>query len=231
MKTKEILFLAIWFLVTLILIFLSIQKLFGRFIESILVAWLMIPLTYYLSAYFFGSKKIARWKAIKKIALKELNDELNGIFTDISNITNFDRSFTLDHEASHEEIDLIINKNLMKQLKDHHENKTLRLNDFNKEHLLKGNYGNLFKNRGKFLDRYLDRYMEYLEPSIIVYLLKIRHSLIKMDGEIFIWNKYKKNNWMLFDTEESMINKLQLFTQEIIDNLHLLKEGGFFSYN
>jgi len=230
MEIKDILKWTLWLIATCILILISFIYSELKFIEGIFVAWLMIPITYLLSNYFLNAKKIARWNAIKGIALKELNMELNKIFIDFSNITNFNRALTCDSRITNEEMSRMIDRNVIKQLEEHSKNKTIALNPYDKDILIEGKYGELFKNRTNFMDKYLDRYMNYLDPEIIIPLLRIRHSLNRFDSQIVIWNKQKQNNWLQLDTKESLENSLTLFAQGIMDNLVILKNKGIFIY-
>lgn len=230
MDLDSILNWLIWLLFSLIIVLATILTKMNGLMTSVLTAWLMIPITYYLSTYFFGKKKYDRWKSLKSISLSELNKILNGIFTDVANITDFDCSATASGDSSNEELMQIIDKKLIEQLHFKVKEKSAKLKGSAKNRLLDGKYGPLFERRHLQLERYLDRYNEYIKPGDITNILKISKGLYALDMEISIRNKYKDNGWILFETEDSIEKTITFLINEILEGLDYFNRERIFVY-
>jgi len=131
-----------------------------------------------------------RWKAVKDDVHSLLSDEVYGIFTDFAIVLIPMKVVSAEKHAD------IIKKTKEYQLEELAKLASGNVDEIKKrlleeEHLLSGDYGELFDKRYSYLNDIDTKYGKFLEPKILKPLINLERHLKSISGNIRARNKMR----------------------------------------
>jgi len=230
LEIKKTVGLLVCLITIIIAIMLISSEGYAPYGQSLLVALSMIPIIYLFTNYCLNYKKNKRWNQISRKVLKDLGDELKGIFIDISNFGGIDRSFTGPLNTTNEEISEILRKEELNQIKEIATKKNFKISENHKDRIINGGCGTIFEKREEYLNQFQLKYLEYFDAKIVIALMDLQKAFHYINQDIVIRNKQMNNNWMRLDTDEQVIIRIESNMQTIVSILQFLLDEKIF-YN
>lgn len=143
-----------------------ITEIIGIFLTVVLLIWII------------DTKEYEKWKKVKDAVHKNLGIEIGGIFTDLSNLCEFDSPLTVVNKLDWDEIH---KKDFEVKIKELSEKGEITLNSVGKDILLERGYGNLFIERRNRLSDIESKYLTFFDTLITDALMKIQDNLYELD--------------------------------------------------
>jgi len=235
-KSKSIALIVYLILILISLIFLIIDNRLIFLFQSLFIGLVLIGFTYYFTNRLFDYTKKNKWEKIKKIVISEIGYTFSGILTHIAMFCDFRQVGAFHPNISNEEMFKMFDQKIIKQLKEFSIHKNIKISKNWKDSLLKGGFGVLFKKEGEELNQIQMKYLEFLEPEIIIQLIKLQKAFNKIDREIIIYNKYGKENKkdlmnLIIGKKEDVIKMLEKQFQIIAEGIQIMVDKGILKYN
>lgn len=183
-----------------------------------------ILITVTLVNYLLNRKEEYIWKKVKNLIYEKLGKQIDGIYTEISNLCDTQEpSFTEDEMDDYY---VYFEKKMYLNLKELKNIDKITINKMDKENLKKGNNVDLFIYRNNYLKDIILLYFKFLDPSIIKSLIIIRDALESIDMDVNIMKNQKEEEedfYKWFRNDEEFFNHIKqsmvkIFTE--IDSLH-----------
>jgi hypothetical protein len=216
-------------LLALILV-LQTNAIISQIGQNALVGLITIIITFFMTKFWWEYDKWKKWKIIRTKVMQELNDELSSLLTDIRLICDLSSIIVSQEELSTEEIIRKDNQQTVENLRSSVQNENLKISPDWEKHLLEGQFGDLFKRRETFLNQFQLKYMDFLDANVIISLIDIQKALHRVDQDIRIRNKRIANQWQMFDTDESLITRIEKNLAIITKSINELLERKIIQY-
>ena len=167
---------------------------------------------------------------IRKKVKKLLNKELSSILTDISTICGFHEVISSSDELTSEEIMKKDTEIILKKVEKYSKKRKLKVKKTYKNHILEGNFGNLFNRRKNNLNSIQLKYTNYIKPEILISIINIQEAFRYIDQDITIRNKQIKNKWLKLRNDEDIIKSIENNLHKIVKELQFMIDKGILKY-
>jgi hypothetical protein len=138
---------------------------FKDIVTSLFAGAIDVIITIILLIIFIDMRERWKWKSVSDTVYESLGNEIHDLFTDLSNLCRIDETTGNINFYTNED-----------------------------ENLLNGGYGELFIYRKDHIKDLEQKYFKFLEPSIIISLIKIQKCLYSLDIIIRIRNRNRALN-------------------------------------
>ena len=212
----------IFMMVFLLFSILLMRTLYNDIATNLFAEAIGIIITLFFLIILVKAREEFKWKIVENLVYEYLGREIDGIFTDFSNLcdlkepsfegninTDFDEYFKTKMEMNLQEL-----KN-----KDN-----IILHDLAKEPLKKGLYGDLFIRRNDNLKEFIQLYFKFLDSSIVKSLIIIRRALNLIETDIIIMkNQNDEELLKWFQNDEDFFNHIKSSMANIFTEIDSLR--------
>ncbi|MDD5416804.1 MAG: hypothetical protein PHU12_02400 [Candidatus Aenigmarchaeota archaeon] len=149
---------------------------------SLITTFLGILLTVFLVTFLLERREKIRWNCVENIVYEILNQEINDIYTDISNfIEGTNPVMCIPENIPENDEEKYINKIRFEAMKAVANKDTIEINDVYKKYIINNGFGKLFMHRKEKLDSIETKYSKFLEPELVRSLIIIQDALDRLD--------------------------------------------------